>query len=57
MFNAVLTKLFVIALGYYSGVWVDKKLETSPYGMMGGLILGLCLGFAWLLFVARRVRL
>jgi F0F1-type ATP synthase assembly protein I len=36
------------ALGSFSGVWVDRKLGSSPWGLLIGLLLG-CAGGTYLL--------
>ncbi|MBS1990867.1 MAG: AtpZ/AtpI family protein [Cyanobacteria bacterium SZAS LIN-3] len=33
-----------VGLGYFAGNWLDGMLKCSPYGIVGGLMLGMGLG-------------
>ena len=57
MINAVMTKVFLIVVGFYIGRKIDMKYGTNPYGVTGGLITGLSLGLWWIIFVAKRFKL
>ena len=37
-----------IALGYFLGAWLDRKWESSPWGVVGGVVLGSLGGFVHL---------
>lgn len=41
-----------LVLGYLLGGWVDRRFGAAPWGLMGGLLLGLAAGAreAWKLF-------
>lgn len=34
-----------IALGYLGGAWLDRRWETSPWLVVGGVVLGSLAGF------------
>jgi len=35
-----------VVLGYFAGNWLDGMLKSAPYGVVGGLMLGMGLGLA-----------
>jgi F0F1-type ATP synthase assembly protein I len=37
-----------IALGYFLGAWLDKKWGSSPWAVVGGVVLGSLGGFVHL---------
>lgn len=37
-----------VALGYFLGAWLDQKWGTSPWGVVGGVLLGSLGGFVHL---------
>jgi ATP synthase protein I len=37
-----------IALGYFLGAWLDRTWGTSPWGVVGGVVLGSLGGFVHL---------
>ncbi len=41
-----------LVLGYLLGGWIDRRWHVEPWGLMGGLLLGLVAGGreAWRLF-------
>jgi F0F1-type ATP synthase assembly protein I len=34
-----------IALGYFLGAWLDRKWGSSPWAVVGGVVLGSVVGF------------
>lgn len=40
-----LTMLVTVSLGYLGGNWLDKKLNTSPFLMILGILLGIGISF------------
>jgi len=33
-----------VSVGYYGGTWLDGRLHTGPWFMLGGVLLGLAAG-------------
>ena len=46
-----------IAVGYFLGDWGDRQLDTAPYLMILGVVVGAGAGMKALLRVARKVNL
>ena len=45
-----------IAIGLYAGWWLDKKLGSTPWLMIIGLLFGVAAGFNLLFKAAKRMR-
>jgi F0F1-type ATP synthase assembly protein I len=43
-------------LGAWVGYWLDKKWDTSPWLLLGGVILGFVLGFYIILRAAKEMQ-
>ena len=54
MGNAVMTKAFMIAAGWYFGSKLDKKFGTSPYIMVSLVVLAMAFGIWYLLHIAKK---
>ena len=52
MSSAVLTKVALIAGGYFAGNWADGELGTGPWLMVGGIAVGTGIGLFWVIYVA-----
>jgi F0F1-type ATP synthase assembly protein I len=42
-------------IGWGAGYWLDNKLETGPWIMLAGLLLGVVAGFKGLIKTAKQV--
>ena len=56
MSSAVITMGLIVFGGFWGGAWVDKHFTLAPLFTIGGLLLGIAIGFAWLLYVAQRMK-
>lgn len=45
LLNSGFVMVGCIALGLLLGLWLDEKFETSPWWMIGGIVLGAAAGF------------
>lgn len=54
MGNAVMTKAVMIALGWYVGNKLDKKLGTEPYLMILLVVLAMIFGVWYILYIAQK---
>ena len=43
-----------IVLGYFLGTQIDRSLDTSPWGILIGVLLGAVIGFAGLIRTIQR---
>lgn len=57
MSAAVLVKGLLIFGGLWLGIYIDRKLGTSPIFMMLLVVAGTSLGLWWIFFVARRSKM
>jgi F0F1-type ATP synthase assembly protein I len=42
---AGMTLAITLLVGVYAGVWVDKRWDTEPWGVLAGAVLGMVVGF------------
>jgi F0F1-type ATP synthase assembly protein I len=54
MGNAVMTKAIMIALAWYLGSKLDKKLGTEPYLMILLVVLAMVFGVWYILYIAKK---
>jgi len=43
-----------IILGYFLGTWIDRSLDTAPWGILIGVLLGAISGFVGLIRTIQR---
>lgn len=44
-----------IVLGLAAGLWLDKKLGSAPWGLLGGILIGVAAGFKNLFTVSAKL--
>jgi F0F1-type ATP synthase assembly protein I len=54
MSSAVLTMGIVVFGGFWCGSWLDRHFSLTPLFTISGLLVGICAGLAWVLYVARK---